>query len=68
MPWGWGGSQKASTPSVSWVHSLHPPRLGQLKGLIRPLSLQEEEQAPEHKPAPCTRLHQDKLPPSLGFH
>ena len=54
MPMPWGGSQEASTPSVSWVHSLHPPRLGQLKGLLRPLSLQEEEQAPEHKAAPAS--------------
>lgn len=68
MPMPWGGSQEASTPSVSWVHSLHPPRLGQLKGLIRPLSLQEEEQASEHKAAPCILLHQDELPPCLGFH
>lgn len=37
---------------LSAGYSLHL-RLGQLKGLILPLSLQEEEQAPEHKPAPA---------------
>lgn len=51
---GWGGSQKASTPSVSWVLISPSYFLGQLKG-ADPTDLcpsKRKEQAPEHKPAP----------------